>query len=138
MCRRGRNGAVIGVKQRVATMPAVELHPRVLVVEDSEDQRNLLRTYLEKAGCSVVAVPNAEDAIASYLLETPQLAIIDLLLPGINGWELVRKLRNDRPQCAIVVSSVLDVADFPDAEAILPKPFTRAQILQVLKDCVPE
>ena len=124
--------------ERTTTEPAVEVHPRVLVVEDSEDQRNLLRTYLEKAGCSVVAVPNAEDAIASYLLETPQLAIIDLLLPGINGWELVRKLRSDRPECAIVVSSVLDIADFPAAEAILPKPFTRAQILQVLKDCVPE
>lgn len=129
---------MIRVLERTASEPAVGVHPRVLVVEDSEDQRNLLRTYLEKAGCSVVAVPNAEDAIASYLLETPQLAIIDLLLPGINGWELVRKLRIDRPECAIVVSSVLDIADFPAAEAILPKPFTRAQILQVLKDCVPE
>jgi CheY-like chemotaxis protein len=124
--------------QRAVTQPAVDIGPRVLVVEDSEDQRNLLRTYLEKAGCSVVAVPNAEDAIASYLLQTPQLAVIDLLLPGINGWELVRKLRHDRPGCAIVVSSVLDIADFPAAEAILPKPFTRAQVLQVLKDCVPE
>ena len=129
---------MIGVLEQTTTEPADQVHPRVLVVEDSEDQRNLLRTYLEKAGCSVVAVPNAEDAIASYLLETPQLAIIDLLLPGINGWELVRKLRSDRPECAIVVSSVLDIADFPAAEAILPKPFTRAQILQVLKDCVPE
>lgn len=124
--------------RQVATQPSTAVRARVLIVEDSEDQRNLLRTYLEKAGCSVVAVPNAEDAIASYLLETPQVAIIDLLLPGINGWELVRKLRHDRPECAIVVSSVLDIADFPAAEAILPKPFTRAQVLQVLKDCVPE
>lgn len=122
----------------MAAESAVKTPPRVLVVEDSEDQRNLLRTYLEKAGCSVVAVQNAEDAIASYLLETPQIAIIDLLLPGINGWELARKLRQDRPEIAIVVSSVLDVVDFPAAEAILPKPFTRAQVLQVLKDCAPE
>jgi CheY-like chemotaxis protein len=124
--------------ERMFAEPPPETSPRVLIVEDSEDQRNLLRTYLEKAGCRVVAVPNAEDAIASYLLDTPQIAIIDLLLPGINGWELVRKLRHDRPECAIVVSSVLDTADYPAAEAILPKPFTRAQILQVLKDCVPE
>ena len=124
--------------ERMATEPQLATSRRVLVVEDSEDQRNLLRTYLEKAGCTVVAVPNAEDAIASYLLETPHIAIIDLLLPGINGWELVRKLRQDRPECAIVVSSVLDIADYPTAEAFLPKPFNRAQILQVLKDCVPE
>jgi CheY-like chemotaxis protein len=110
---------------------------RVLVVEDSDDQRELVRTYLERASCTVVAVHNAEDAIAEYLLETPDLAIVDLLLPGMNGWELVRRLRVDRPECAIVVTSVLDRVDFPPAEAILPKPFTRAQILQVLEDCVP-
>jgi CheY-like chemotaxis protein len=111
---------------------------RVLVVEDSDDQRELVRKYLERASCTVIAVHNAEDAIAEYLLQTPDLAIIDLLLPGMNGWELVRRLRSDRPECAIVVTSVLDRIDFPPAEAILQKPFTRAQILQVLEDCVPE
>ena len=111
---------------------------RVLVVEDSDDQRELVRTYLERASCEVTAVHNAEDAIAAYLLHTPDLVIVDLLLPGMNGWELVRRLRADRPECAIVVTSVLDQVDFPPAEAILPKPFTRAQILQVLEDCVPE
>jgi CheY-like chemotaxis protein len=110
---------------------------RVLVVEDSDDQRELVRTYLEKAKCSVVAVHNAEDAIASYLLDTPDMVIVDLLLPGMNGWELVRRIRVDRPDIAVVVTSVLDAADYPPAEAILPKPFTRAQILRVLDDCVP-
>ncbi|PRY69459.1 response regulator receiver domain-containing protein [Glaciihabitans tibetensis] len=121
-------------------LPETTVTPRarVLVVEDSDDQRELVRTYLERASCTVIAVQNAEDAIAAYLLQTPDLAIIDLLLPGMNGWELVRRLRADRPECAIVVTSVLDRIDFPPAEAILPKPFTRAQILQVLEECVPE
>jgi CheY-like chemotaxis protein len=110
---------------------------RVLVVEDSDDQRDLVRTYLEKAKCSVVAVHNAEDAIASYLLDTPDMVIVDLLLPGMNGWELIRRIRVDRPDCVVVVTSVLDAADYPPAEAILPKPFTRAQIMRVLDDCVP-
>lgn len=111
---------------------------RVLVVEDSQDQRDLLCTYLEKAGCDVVAVENAEDAITAYLQETPDVMIVDLLLPGMNGWELVRRMRVDRPGCAVVVSSVLDTVDFPAAEGLLPKPFTRAQLLRVLADCVPE
>ena len=110
---------------------------RVLVVDDSEDQAELLRQYFERAGCTVTTVENAEDAIASYLSSTPDLAVIDLVLPGMDGWQLVTRLREDRPQCAIAVTSVLDSSRFPDAEAILPKPFTGAQIRQVLKDTVP-
>lgn len=110
---------------------------RVLVVEDSEDQAELLRQYFERAGCVVTTAITAEDAIEAYTQETPTLAVIDLQLPGMDGWELAGRLRADRPECAIVITSVLDTADFPAADAILPKPFTGAQIRQVLKDTVP-
>lgn len=110
----------------------------VLVVEDSDDQRDLLRTYLQKAGCAVVAVPTAEDAIAAYLHDTPDLVIVDLLLPGMNGWDFVRRLRVDRPECVVIISSALDEIEFPASEGQLPKPFTRVQLLQLLEDCVPE
>lgn len=109
----------------------------VLVVDDSHDQAELLRRYLERAGCSVITASNAEEAISEYLDATPDLAIIDLVLPGMDGWELITKLRGDRPDCAIAVTSVLDAADFPAADAILPKPFTGAQVRQVLRDTVP-
>ena len=62
---------------------------------------------------------------------------VDLVLPGMDGWALVERLRADVPECAVVVSSVLDSRKYPAAQAILPKPFTRAQILQVLAECVP-
>jgi CheY-like chemotaxis protein len=110
---------------------------RVLVVEDSDDQRDLLRAYFEKAGCAVVTVKNAEEAIPAYEETGPELAVIDLVLPGMDGWALVEKLRVDVPACAIAITSVLDVRKYPEAQAILPKPFTRAQILQVLENCVP-
>jgi CheY-like chemotaxis protein len=110
---------------------------RVLVVEDSEDQRDLLRAYLEKAGCTVVTVKNAEEAVASWTAARPELAIVDLVLPGMDGWELVEKLRVAVPECAVAITSVLDSRRYPDSQAILPKPFTRAQILEVLGECVP-
>ena len=110
---------------------------RVLVVEDSDDQRDLLRAYFEKAGCAVVTVKNAEEAIPAYEETKPELAVIDLVLPGMDGWTLVEKLRVDEPACAIAITSVLDVRKYPEAQAILPKPFTRSQILRVLEDCVP-
>jgi CheY-like chemotaxis protein len=110
---------------------------RVLVVEDSEDQRDLLRAYLEKAGCAVVTVKNAEEAIATYVEQNPELAIVDLVLPGMDGWAFVERLRADVPDCAIAITSVLDAHKYPESQAILPKPFTRAQIIKVLEDCVP-
>jgi len=110
---------------------------RVLVVEDSEDQRDLLRAYLEKAGCVVETVQNGEEAVLAMTRGRPELAIVDLVLPGMDGWELVEKLRAAVPECAVVVTSVLDARRYPESQAILPKPFTRAQILQVLEDCIP-
>jgi CheY-like chemotaxis protein len=115
----------------------IESPVRVLVVEDSDDQRDLLRAYFEKAGCSVVTVKNAEEAIPAYAESTPELAVVDLVLPGMDGWALIERLRTDVPECAVAVTSVLDARKYPEAQAILPKPFTRAQVLRALKDCVP-
>ncbi len=116
--------------------PATE-RARILVVDDSDDQRALLSRYFERAGCDVIAVGNAEDAILSYSRVAPDLAVIDLVLPGMSGWELAARLRAERPSCAIAISSVLDAADYPEAEAVLPKPFTGAQVRRVLRDHVP-
>jgi len=110
---------------------------RILVVEDSEDQAGLLRRYFEKAGCHVTLVESAEDAIEAYQRERHDLAVIDLQLPGMDGWQLASKLKSERPACAIAITSVLDTADFPLSDAILPKPFTRLQVRQVLHSTVP-
>jgi CheY-like chemotaxis protein len=110
---------------------------KVLVVDDSDDQRDLLSRYLERAGCDVVSVGSAEDAIIAYELSNPDLAFIDLVLPGMTGWALAERLRADMPLCAIAITSVLDAADYPAAQAILPKPFTRAEVRRVLRDTQP-
>ncbi|QNE46249.1 response regulator [Glaciihabitans sp. INWT7] len=110
----------------------------VLVVDDSDDQRALLRRYFERAGCVVTTVKNAEDAITAYTRATPDLAVIDLVLPGMSGWQLTERLRADLPDCVIAVTSVLDASAYPPSEATLPKPFTGAQIRTVLRDFVPK
>ncbi|MCU1415323.1 MAG: response regulator [Microbacteriaceae bacterium] len=118
------------------TIPAIA-RPRILVVDDSEDQRTLLARYFERAGCDVVAVGSAEEAILAYSRQTPDLAVIDLVLPGITGWDLTARLKAERPECAIAITSVLDATDYPEAQAVLPKPFTGAQVRRVLRDHVP-
>jgi CheY-like chemotaxis protein len=73
----------------------------------------------------------------AYELEHHDLAVIDLQLPGMDGWQLATKLKSERPACAIAITSVLDASDFPTADATLPKPFTGAQVRQVLVSTVP-
>ena len=110
---------------------------RVLVVEDSEDQAGLLRQYLERAGCLVTVVASAEEAIGAYRADPPDLAVIDLLLPGMGGEELSARLRADLPACRIAITSVLDASDFPEADALLPKPFTGAEVRAALGKALP-
>lgn len=105
---------------------------RVLIVEDSVDQAELLRLHLQGAGCDVALVGSAEDAIVAYTDCRFDLAVVDLRLPGMDGWELVRCMQRDRPALPIAVASVLERKDYPDVAWALPKPFTKAQVLHVL------
>lgn len=106
--------------------------PAVLVVEDEPDQRELVTTYLTGSGYRVLAAESAEDALR--LIESFRLvsAIVDLRLPGMDGSALTALLRATRPDCRLVVTSVLDAEDYPPADALLPKPFTRAQLLAAI------
>jgi CheY-like chemotaxis protein len=88
--------------------------------------------------CDVTVAASAEEAILAYRRWTPDLAVIDLVLPGMNGWDLTEKLKADRPDCKIAVSSVLDKSQYPASDGVLPKPFTGAQIRKVLRDLVPK
>lgn len=111
--------------------------PLVLVVEDNPDQRDLLRLNFERSGCRVDLAASAEEAIVAYRAHAPDLAVIDIVLPGMNGPTLIEQLRRELPDCAIVVTSVLDPGDYPSSDAVLPKPFTRAQVEGVVDTCLP-
>ena len=67
----------------------------VLVVEDDPDIRELLRFTLERAGLKVVEAESGEDALTVLYGPQPSVAIIDWMLPGINGVELTQRLRKD-------------------------------------------
>ncbi|WP_334149080.1 response regulator [Microbacterium sp.] len=106
--------------------------PLALLVEDSVDQTALLRRYLDREGFDVFAAPDAETAIAAFAGIDPVVAVLDLLLPGISGQECARLVRERFPECFLVISSVLDAADYPPADAALPKPIIGADMHEIL------
>ena len=110
---------------------------RVLIVDDSEDQLMLLRRYFERAGCEVSATAGALDALDVFDAVEPDVTVIDLILPGMDGWELAAALRARHPQCALVITSVLDEEHYPTGHSALPKPVTSQHVRQALLETVP-
>jgi CheY-like chemotaxis protein len=108
---------------------------RVLIVDDSDDQRMLLRRYFERAGCVVDVAATALDALDSYNVHHPDLTVIDLVLPGMDGWALAEVLSTSGS--AIAISSVMDREHYPAEHAALPKPVTSAQVRSALGQLVP-
>jgi twitching motility two-component system response regulator PilH len=68
---------------------------RILVVDDSPTERHVLNDMLTKAGYEVVACDNGEDAIAKARQMLPDLILMDVVMPGLNGFEATRAISRD-------------------------------------------
>ncbi len=77
-------------------MPEAQPGPLILVVEDFDDAREMYRDYLEYRGFRVLTAVNGREAIEQARAAQPDLILMDLSLPGIDGWEASRLLKSDR------------------------------------------
>src|SRR3972149_2482885 len=76
---------------------------KILVVDDEQDLVKLVRYNLEKDGYKVVTAYNGEDALFLARKERPELVILDLMLPGIDGLEVCKKLKADTELANIAI-----------------------------------
>lgn len=77
--------------------------PRVLVVDDYPDAREMYSEYLEYCGFEVVQAANGVEALQSALDANPDIILMDLSLPVMDGWEATRRLKSDNRTAAIPV-----------------------------------
>ena len=93
--------------------------PTVMLVEDTEDNRFMMRRLLEMSGYRVVEATNGEEAVKLAQTESPQLILMDLSLPVIDGLAATRLIRKVPALAAtpIVAVSAHDTSDF-QAEAV--------------------
>jgi CheY-like chemotaxis protein len=119
--------------------------PRVLLVEDSEDNRFMMKRLLEMSGYEVIEAVNGEQAVNSAQTMSPDLILMDLSLPRVDGLAATRRIRRLAPlkDVPIVVVSAHDTADF-HAEALasgcneyVTKPIDFGQLELLLKRLVP-
>ncbi|MFJ6000439.1 two-component system response regulator [Streptomyces sp. NPDC092370] len=107
----------------------------MLVIEDERDVRVLLEQHLRAVGCRVVAAESGVKGLELAFADPPDMVIIDILLPDIDGRDIVRRLRADERtrRCHLVVSSVLDPPDLLHlATELLAKPFGRASVTEMV------
>ena len=95
----------------------------ILVVEDNERNLKLLRDVLEYAGYEVRVARTAEDGITLAVKEPPDLVLMDLQLPGIDGMEALRRLRENPRTADIPVVAVTAQAMKQDRERALDAGF---------------
>jgi twitching motility two-component system response regulator PilH len=87
----GRGSAAVEVRNRAGAM-AIK---RILIVDDSPTERHVLNDMLSKAGYEVVASDNGEDAILKARQVHPDLILMDVVMPGLNGFQATRAISRD-------------------------------------------
>jgi DNA-binding response OmpR family regulator len=79
----------------------------VLVVDDDPIVGDVVRRYLEQDGCEVRLVTNGADALNAAVAQPPDLVVLDLMMPGIDGLEVCRRLRDRLPALPVVMLTAL-------------------------------
>ena len=110
----------------------------ILVADDDPHIRELLRFYLEKEGYQVVSAPDGERASELLEIEQIHLAVVDVMMPGKNGWELCRKLRDTYDLPVILLTAKGEVRDkekgfMAGTDDYLTKPFEPSELLYRIK-----
>ena len=118
---------------------------RILVVEDQEDNRRILRDLLTSAGYEVIEATTGEEAVAAAQAQGPDLILMDIQLPGIDGYEATRRIKANPALRGIPVIAVTSYALSGDdarafeagCDAYVAKPFSPRALLSKIREFVP-
>ena len=117
---------------------------KILVVDDSRSERNLISAYLSDKGYQVIAADNAKEAIKKSSLQKPDVIITDVVMPGMNGYELCRQLKKlpETKNIRIVICTSKDqkIDRFwgmkSGADVYLIKPVNQDQITRAVESLI--
>ena len=112
---------------------------RILIVEDDLNQGRALAIGLQLEGFEVTTTCDAEAALALFDEETFEAAIVDLMLPGVNGIEVARQMRRRQPATRVVLTSAYHLNEQQLRRAdcgvigFLPKPYALGELATFLR-----
>jgi two-component system, cell cycle response regulator DivK len=121
------------------------MNKRILVVEDNEDNRRILRDLLSSVGCEVIEAVTGEDGVALAESHRPALILMDLRLPALDGYEATRRIKAVPALSRIPIIAVSSYALSGDdvqafeagCDAFISKPFSPRELLAKVREYLP-
>lgn len=118
---------------------------RILVVEDQEDNRQIIRDMLSVTDYEITEAENGELALAAIAKERPDLILMDIQLPVLDGYEATRRIKADPALRSIPIIAVTSYALSGDehkaraagCDDFVPKPYSPRQLLAKIRQYLP-
>jgi CheY-like chemotaxis protein len=115
--------------------------PKVLVVDDNEDNANIIRDYLEARGYPITVAYNGDEAMAQFEESKPSLVLLDVMMPGMDGWQVCRQIKASPSARDVRVIMVTALQDWMDkrqaietgADDYVEKPFELSKLAAVVE-----
>ncbi len=115
---------------------------RILVIEDQQDNRQILRDLLTSADFEVIEAEDGEAGLAAAAAHRPDLILMDIQLPILDGYEATRRIKGDAALHAIPVIAVTSYASSSDVDkaraagcdAFVSKPYSPRQLLAKVRE----
>ena len=113
----------------------------VLVVDDNQQNRELLQAYLEDVDCRAIPASDGHEALEIVAKDSPDLILLDVMMPRMSGFEVCRRIKNDPKTSDIPVIMVTALNEFGDIERgidsgtddFLSKPVNKLELLTRVK-----
>ncbi len=114
------------------------MNSKILIVDDEKNIVELIRLYLEKEGFKTVCAYSGDEALAQFRSQAPDLVILDLMLPGVDGWQVCKEIRKSSATPIIMLTAKSDTFDKVlglelGADDYMTKPFEAKELLARVK-----
>jgi DNA-binding response OmpR family regulator len=115
--------------------------PKILVVDDNEDNAHIIRDYLESKGYPISVAYNGNEAMTLFARENPSIVLLDVMMPGRDGWQVCREIKSGPKGKSVRVVMVTALQDWVDkrqaletgADDYVEKPFELAKLGEVVE-----
>ena len=117
--------------------------PLVLVVDDDPRLREFIRVNLEMEGYTVAEAAGAEEALRVIAGQTPDLVLLDVVMPGVDGWQMLQRMQERHGSIPVIMfSGKVDEESVADAtrrgaKGFIGKPFDPQQLIERAKQLLP-
>ncbi len=119
---------------------------RILVVEDQEDNRQIIRDMLSTTDYQIAEAENGEEALAAVAKQRPDLILMDIQMPILDGYEATRRIKADPALRSIPIIAITSYALSGDEQKArasgcddyVPKPYSPRQLLAKIRQYLPD